>query len=83
MDFVIFVPLWLAIGASALLKHGGLYPFSFFGVLLYLVLAAGLCGVMALEYRLGRPEVERQLAEIQKRKSAQQDAAAATDKPKR
>ena len=80
MDFVIFVPLWLAVGASNLLKHGNLYPFPFFGLLFYIVLAIVLCGVMALEYRLGKPEKERQLLEIEKRRVAEQDAAAVADK---
>jgi len=79
MDFVIFVPLWLTVGASNLLKHGNLYPFPFFGLLLYIVLAIVLCGVMALEYRLGKPEKERQLLEIEKRRVAEQDVAAVTD----
>ena len=70
MDFVIFVPLWLSVGTSALLKQGNLYPFPFFGLVFYLVLATVLFGVMVLEYKLGKPEVERKLAEIQKRSSA-------------
>ena len=61
-------------------KHGNLYPFAFFGLVVYLMLAAGLYGVMELEYKLGKPEVERQLAAIEKRHSAEKGAAADADK---
>ena len=72
MDFVIFVPLWLSFGISVLLKYLGAYPFPFFGLAAYLVLAALLYGVMNLEYKLGKPEVERQLEQIEKRKTSEQ-----------
>ena len=74
LDFAIFVPLWLSFGSTLLLKHYAAYPFPFFGVLAYFVLAALLYGVIALEYRLGRPEVERQLRAIKERKGADQSA---------
>ena len=76
LDFAVFVPLWFAVGTSVLLKHSGLYAFPFFALVLYFVLAAVLYGVVRLEYRLGRPEIERQLAEIQKRKAAEPAAPA-------
>ena len=76
MDFVIFVPLWLSVGGSSLLKHVDAYPFPFFGLVAYFLLAALFYGIMELEYKLGRPEVERQLAEIERRKAAEQDAPA-------
>ena len=75
MDFVIFVPLWLSIGGGNLLKHWDAYPFPFFGLVVYVALAALLYGIMELEYTLGKPEVERQLAEIEKRKAAEQTSA--------
>lgn len=71
MDFAIFVPLWLSLGASCLLKHFHWYPCPFFSLGLYVVLGAASYGVIALEYRLGKPEVDRQLAEIKTRKEAE------------
>lgn len=74
LDFAIFVPLWLSFGGTLLLKHYGAYPFPLFGFLAYFVLAALLYGVIELEYRLGRPEVERKLRAIEERKGAEQPA---------
>jgi hypothetical protein len=70
MDFVIFVPLWLAVGIGFLLEHYGAYPFPFFGLAAYVVMASLLYGLMKLEYRLGKPEVERQLREMERKKNA-------------
>ena len=74
LDFAIFVPLWLSVGGTFLLKHYGVYPFPFFGAVVYFVLAAILYGVIELEYRLGRPEVARQLRAIEEREGAEQSA---------
>jgi hypothetical protein len=75
MDFVFLVPLWLAVGVSMLLKRWDLYPFPFFGVVLYFLVAVSLYSVMELEYKLGKPEVERQLAEIAKSNAAARSRA--------
>jgi hypothetical protein len=74
MDFVVFVPLWLSVGASLLLKHGYHYPFPFFGLVAYLALASSLYALMQFEYRRGRPERERQLEIIKSRKRAEPGA---------
>lgn len=70
MDFVIVVPLWWALGTWLLLEHGHLYPFPFFGLVQYVVLATVFYGIMQREYRLGKPEISRQLAELKKRREA-------------
>jgi hypothetical protein len=70
MDFVVFVPLWLAVGSSLLLKHTRHHPFPFFGLVAYFILAIVFYALMALEYRLGKPEVERQLEMIKARNRA-------------
>jgi hypothetical protein len=64
IDFVVFVPLWLSVGASLLLKRFGLYPFPLFGIVAYSVLAGVLYGLMQFEYRRGRPERDRQFRMI-------------------
>lgn len=82
MDFVIFVPLWIAFGAGLLLKHLDAYPFPFFGLVLYFALAAVLYGVMELEYKLGEPEVKKQLEQIEKRAAMErQEGKAASEGP--
>jgi hypothetical protein len=70
MDFVIVAPFWLAAGATVLLKRFALYPFPFFGLVLYGVIAAASYGVMELEYRRGAPERQRQLERIQAHEAA-------------
>lgn len=65
LDFVILVPLWLSFGGTFLLEAYALYPFPFFGFVAYFVLALILYGMMQLEYRLGRPELERRLREME------------------
>jgi hypothetical protein len=74
MDFVVFTPLWLSVGASLLLKHTQHYPFPFFGLMAYFVLAVVFYALMVLEYRLGKPEVEHQLELIKARNRAEPGA---------
>ena len=71
LDFAIIVSLWLTAGICFLLKHFSVYPFPFFGLVLFFILAGALYGVIALEYKLGKPEVDRQLAEMKRRQDAE------------
>ena len=40
MDFILLAPIIMAVFVSILLKHHNIYPFRFFGVVLYLALMA-------------------------------------------
>ena len=82
IDFVIWVPIWFSFGLSIVLVDIDLYPFPFFAVVIYVGLAAGLYGLMQLEFKLGKPEVERQLTEIRERSSAERSAATDADEPR-
>jgi len=68
MDFVVIVPVFLAGGLSLLLKQANHYPFTDFGVLVYVGLAVVFYLIIKLEYHLGKSERIRQLNEIKAKK---------------
>jgi len=74
MDFVVFVPLWLSIGATLVLKRLQHYPFPLCGVVVYFILAIALYGLMQLEYHQGKPERLRHLETIKARGRAEHGA---------
>ena len=61
LDFPIFYPIPLALGASLVFKAHGGAPFPGFGFAIYAGLAAVFRFLLWLFDRLGKPERERQL----------------------
>jgi hypothetical protein len=64
MDFPLFCPVPLAVGASLVASALGAHPFPGFGFALYVALAAGFGLLLWCFYRLGEPERQRQLEAI-------------------
>jgi hypothetical protein len=69
LDFPVFCPLPLAVGASVVASSLGVRPFPGFGFAVYCGLAAGFAVLLWWFHRVGEPERQRQLEVVMRRSS--------------